>query len=104
MQYHHIIDLMHRVQLANPSFPVFSMTDVMKMVDANICAPTSARQITNAITSYLIHQNMVTKNHLTPHKVYTITAPNILAARHEGLIGINKALYASNAHHMKALL
>ena len=104
VQYRHIIDLMHKIQQANPSLPIFSIPDVVRMVDANICAPKSARQTTNAITSYLIHQDMVAKNHLTHHKMYTITAPNILDARHDGLIDINKALNASNAPLMKALL
>ena len=104
VQYHHIIDLMRKIQQANPTFPVFSMTDVIKMVDTNICDPKSARQTTHAITSYLIARDMVDKNHLTPHKVFTITAHNILAARHDELIIINKALNASNAHIMKPLL
>ena len=103
-QYHNIIDLMHDIQQANSSFPAFSMTDVMKMVDPNICVPESARQLTHAVTAYLIHRDIVAKNGLTTQKAFTITIPDILMARHHGLSSMNTALTAARARHMPTLL
>ena len=90
--YRHIIMQLHRIQLDTPNLPVYSIVEISKLADPAICPPRSALQTVSCINAYLMELGMVVKNQLVYQKAFTITAPDIRDARHDGLAEVPTTL------------